>query len=53
MLDVFSSKQNINLVLEFLDTDLEAVIRDKALIFQTRGYKVMDGNVFERLGILS
>ena len=34
LLDVFSVKQNIHLVLEFLDTDLEAVIKDKALIFQ-------------------
>ncbi|GAA5825235.1 hypothetical protein JCM11251_006155 [Rhodosporidiobolus azoricus] len=34
LLDVFSSKQNLNLVLEFLTTDLEAVIRDKALVFQ-------------------
>lgn len=32
-------KQNINLVLEFLDTDLEAVIRDKSLIFQTADMK--------------
>ncbi|WVQ85000.1 hypothetical protein IAT38_007164 [Cryptococcus sp. DSM 104549] len=39
LLDVFSSKQNINLVLEFLDTDLEAVIRDKALIFQNANIK--------------
>ncbi|WVO18066.1 hypothetical protein L204_105764 [Cryptococcus depauperatus] len=33
LLDVFSSKQKINLVLEFLDTDLEAVIKDRSLIF--------------------
>ncbi|KAL7419748.1 TFIIH complex serine/threonine-protein kinase subunit kin28 [Cryptotrichosporon argae] len=39
LLDVFSVKQNINLVLEFLDTDLEAVIRDKTLIFQTADIK--------------
>lgn len=32
-------KQNINLVLEFLDTDLEAVIRDKSLVFQTADIK--------------
>lgn len=32
-------KQNVNLVLEFLDTDLEAVIRDKSLIFQTSDMK--------------
>lgn len=36
---MFSVKQNINLVLEFLDTDLEAVIRDKSLIFQTSDMK--------------
>ena len=34
LLDVFPNKSNLNLVLEFLDTDLEAVIRDKALLFQ-------------------
>ncbi|GAA6023980.1 hypothetical protein JCM10207_006841 [Rhodosporidiobolus poonsookiae] len=34
LLDVFSSKQNLNLVLEFLPTDLEAIIRDKSLVFQ-------------------
>lgn len=36
---MFSVKQNVNLVLEFLDTDLEAVIRDKSLIFQTSDMK--------------
>lgn len=39
LLDVFSVKQNVNLVLEFLDTDLEAVIRDKALVFQNADIK--------------
>lgn len=34
LLDVFSHKTNLNLVLEFLDTDLEAVIKDKDLVFQ-------------------
>lgn len=34
LLDVFSNKANLNLVLEFLDTDLEAVIKDRDLIFQ-------------------
>jgi len=34
MLDVFSNKSNLNLVLEFLETDLEAVIKDKNLMFQ-------------------
>ncbi|OSX64258.1 hypothetical protein POSPLADRAFT_1065522 [Postia placenta MAD-698-R-SB12] len=33
LLDVFSSKTNLNLVLEFLDTDLELVIRDRSLVF--------------------
>ncbi|ORX37204.1 kinase-like domain-containing protein [Kockovaella imperatae] len=37
--DVFSVKQNINLVLEFLDTDLEAIIRDKDLIIQQADVK--------------
>ncbi|KAK4049128.1 TFIIH complex serine/threonine-protein kinase subunit kin28 [Microbotryomycetes sp. JL201] len=34
LLDVFSNKSNLNLVLEFLDTDLEAVIKDNSLVFQ-------------------
>lgn len=33
LLDVFSSKKNLNLVLEFLDTDLELVIKDRSLVF--------------------
>ncbi|KAI0320860.1 Pkinase-domain-containing protein [Amylostereum chailletii] len=33
LLDVFSSKKNLNLVLEFLDTDLEMIIKDRALVF--------------------
>ena len=33
LLDVFSSKTNLNLVLEFLDTDLEMIIKDRALVF--------------------
>ena len=36
---MFSVKQNINLVLEYLDTDLEAVIKDKALILQQADIK--------------
>ncbi len=39
LLNVFSTGRNINLVLEYLDTDLEAVIKDKALIFQTADVK--------------
>ena len=34
LIDVFSNKSNLNLVLEFLDTDLEAVIKEKLLVFQ-------------------
>lgn len=34
LVDVFSNKANLNLVLEFLDTDLEAVIKDRSLVFQ-------------------
>ncbi|KAF8705543.1 protein kinase superfamily, partial [Rhizoctonia solani] len=33
LLDVFSSKTNLNLVLEFLETDLEAVIKDRTNVF--------------------
>ncbi|KAH9169911.1 kinase-like domain-containing protein [Lactarius sanguifluus] len=33
LLDVFSSKTNLNLVLEFLDTDLEMIIKDRSLVF--------------------
>lgn len=34
MLDVFSAKQNLNLVLEFLTTDLELIIKDRSIIFR-------------------
>ncbi|KAM6496987.1 Protein kinase-like domain containing protein [Amanita muscaria] len=33
LLDVFSSKMNLNLVLEFLDSDLEMIIKDRSLVF--------------------
>jgi len=33
LLDVYSSKTNLNLVLEFLDTDLELIIKDRSLVF--------------------
>ncbi|KAI0057458.1 Pkinase-domain-containing protein [Artomyces pyxidatus] len=33
LLDVFSSKTNLNLVLEFLDSELEAIIKDRTLVF--------------------
>ncbi|GAA5997079.1 hypothetical protein JCM5350_000814 [Sporobolomyces pararoseus] len=39
LVDVFSNKSNLNLVLEFLDTDLEAVIKDKSLVFQAGDIK--------------
>lgn len=39
LLDVFSSKSNLNLVLEYLDTDLEAVIKDRSLLFQAADIK--------------
>lgn len=39
LLDVFSHKSNLNLVLEFLDTDLEAVIKDSNLVFQAADVK--------------
>lgn len=33
LLDVFSSKTNLNLVLEYLDSDLEMIIKDRSLVF--------------------
>lgn len=33
LLDVFSSQTNLNLVLEFLPSDLEVLIKDKSIIF--------------------
>ncbi|TEB36700.1 Pkinase-domain-containing protein [Coprinellus micaceus] len=33
LLDVFSAKTNLNLVLEFLDSDLEMIIKDRSLVF--------------------
>ncbi|KAF8317157.1 CMGC/CDK/CDK7 protein kinase [Clavulina sp. PMI_390] len=33
LLDVYSSKTNLNLVLEYLDSDLEVVIKDRANVF--------------------
>jgi hypothetical protein len=33
LLDVFSHKKNLNLVLEFLDSDLEVIIKDRSLVF--------------------
>lgn len=42
LVDVFSSGSttpSLNLVLEFLDTDLEALIKDKALLFRPEDIK--------------
>lgn len=39
LLDVFTSKANLNLVLEYLDSDLEAAIRDKTLTFSSADVK--------------
>ena len=39
MLDVFSAKQNLNLVLEFLTTDLELIIKDRSIIFRPNDIK--------------
>ncbi|KAJ2379430.1 TFIIH complex serine/threonine-protein kinase subunit kin28, partial [Coemansia sp. RSA 2603] len=39
LVDVFSHKTNLNLVLEFLDTDLEIVIKDKSLFFMPADIK--------------
>jgi len=33
LLDVFSSTTNLNLVLEYLDSDLEMIIKDRSLVF--------------------
>ncbi|OZJ06775.1 hypothetical protein BZG36_00423 [Bifiguratus adelaidae] len=33
LLDVFSHKKNLNLVLEYLDSDLEQIIKDKSIVF--------------------
>jgi len=33
LLDVFSSKKNLNLVLEYLDSDLEMIIKDRSVVF--------------------
>ncbi|KAJ9115113.1 hypothetical protein QFC22_005443 [Naganishia vaughanmartiniae] len=39
LLDVFAHRQCLNLVLEYLDTDLEAVIKDRSLVFKTADVK--------------
>ncbi|KAJ2888181.1 TFIIH complex serine/threonine-protein kinase subunit kin28 [Coemansia asiatica] len=39
LVDVFSHKTNLNLVLEYLDTDLEIVIKEKNLVFMPADIK--------------
>ncbi|KAI9483516.1 MAG: kinase-like domain-containing protein [Benjaminiella poitrasii] len=39
LIDVFSHKTNLNLVLEYLDSDLEQVIKDKSLLFMPADIK--------------
>eukprot|EP00160_Parvularia_atlantis_P017308 Unigene589_Nuclearia_a/m.1891 Unigene589_Nuclearia_a/g.1891 ORF Unigene589_Nuclearia_a/g.1891 Unigene589_Nuclearia_a/m.1891 type:complete len:176 (+) Unigene589_Nuclearia_a:223-750(+) len=39
LLDVFYSSGNLNLVLEYLETDLEKVVQDRALVFQAGDIK--------------
>lgn len=39
LIDVFSSKKNLNLILEFLTSDLEIIIKDKSLIFSSSDIK--------------
>lgn len=49
LLDVFSHKANLNLVLEYLDTDLEAIIKDRTLIFQAADIKSWMAMTFKGL----
>ncbi|CAL1714765.1 unnamed protein product [Somion occarium] len=49
LLDVFSSKTNLNLVLEFLDTDLELVIKDRSLVFLPSDIKAWMAMTFRGL----
>ena len=39
LIDIFPSKNSLNLVLEFLDSDLEILIKDKSIIFQPADVK--------------
>ncbi|EEB05152.1 CMGC/CDK/CDK7 protein kinase Mcs6 [Schizosaccharomyces japonicus yFS275] len=34
LVDVFSTKSNLNLILEFLESDLEMLIKDRSIVFQ-------------------
>lgn len=46
---MFSSKTNLNLVLEFLDTDLELVIKDRSLVFLPADIKAWMAMTFRGL----
>ena len=39
LIDIFPSKNSLNLVLEFLDSDLEILIKDRSIIFQPADVK--------------
>ncbi|EIW79226.1 Pkinase-domain-containing protein [Coniophora puteana RWD-64-598 SS2] len=49
LVDVFSSKKNLNLVLEFLDSDLEMIIRDRSLVFLPADIKAWMAMTFRGL----
>ncbi|CAG8539639.1 8816_t:CDS:2 [Paraglomus occultum] len=39
LIDIFSHKTNLNLVLEYLDSDLEMIIKDKNIVFMSSDIK--------------
>lgn len=39
LIDVYSNNENLNLVLEFLDTDLEMIIKNKNVLFSSADIK--------------
>ncbi|CCG80955.1 Serine/threonine-protein kinase crk1 [Taphrina deformans PYCC 5710] len=39
LIDVYSHKQNLNLILEFLSADLEHLIKDRSIVFSTGNVK--------------
>lgn len=49
LLDVFSSKTNLNLVLEFLDSDLEMIIKDRTVVFLPADIKAWMAMTFRGL----
>ncbi|KAH8832204.1 CMGC/CDK/CDK7 protein kinase [Flagelloscypha sp. PMI_526] len=49
LLDVYSSKTNLNLVLEFLDSDLEMIIKDRNCVFLPSDIKSWMGMTFRGL----